>query len=218
MLELLQGRRIWLRVNVRCSSLLALFALGLSCEAVCAATAVAVKNESPASVQLGFDGGAAMTIAPRATARFSLNAGEHSAQCRFEGGYDGCNLDDRFTIGDANVTMSLRPLYRLQHAVALAQQGMLAVETRQDSIWATATLDVPGTSADCADYEAGKLGAVAKPVRTRTKLRNLSLATQNLCGEQRPVIGAAINGELLYIEPRFLTFRDRGGHLVLVRP
>ena len=123
-------------------SLLALFALGLSCEGVCAATAVAVKNDNPVSVQLGFDGAAAMTIAPRATARFSLNAGEHSAQCRFEGGYDGCNLDDRFTIGDANVSMSLRPLYRLQHAVALAQQGMLAVETRQDSTWATATLDV----------------------------------------------------------------------------
>ena len=199
-------------------SLLALLALGLSCVGVCAATTVAVKNESPASVQLGFDGGAAKTIAPRATARFSLDAGEHSAQCRFEGGYDGCNLDDRFTIGDANVNMSLRPLYRLQHAVALTQQGMLAVETRQDMIWATSTLDVPGAAGDCVDYTAGQLAAAAKHVRSRMTLRNIGLATQNLCGVPRPVIGTTINGEQLYIEPRFLTFRDSAGHPILVRP
>ena len=64
-------------------SLLAVWAPGLGCHAASAATPVLVKNDGPSAVQLGFDGGQSKTIAPRDTARFSLDAGDHSSQCRF---------------------------------------------------------------------------------------------------------------------------------------
>ena len=183
-----------------------------------AATPILVKNNGPSPVQLGFDRGPAMTIAPRGTAEFTLNPGEHSAQCRFDGNYDGCNLEELFTLGDRKgFTIDLVPVFTLQHAVSLAQQGMLDVETRRDGAWATNTLQISGTAADCANYETGRLAQVSTRVRSGMTIRNVSLATQNLCGEMRPVIAAAVNGAELYFQPNFLWFRDQAGRLILVR-
>ena len=196
--------------------LLALFGLGLSCQNVSAATVVVVKNSGPAAVQIAFDGGAATNVAPRGTARLSLNDGEHSAECRFEG-YDGCNLAERFTIeGAKELTLNLQPVFTLEHAVTLARQGTLTIETRQ-GVWATNTLDVPGTADDCADYSKGKLGAVSRTLQTRLPIRNATLATQNLCGQSSPAIGATIDGAQLYFPPRFVTFKEKSGRAVMVR-
>lgn len=198
--------------------LLALLALGLSCQSVCAATTVIVRNDGPAAVQIGFDGAAPMTVAPRATTRLTLNDGEHSAQCRFEGAYDGCNLEERFTIAGARqLSLNLRPVLTLEHAVALARQGMVKVETRRDVVWATNTPDVPGTADDCANYGAGKLGAVSQIVRSGILLSNPTMTPQNLCGERRMAVSAMIGGAQLYFHPRFLLFRDSVGRPVLVR-
>jgi hypothetical protein len=197
--------------------LVALLALALSVPSAAAATSVVVKNDGPSSVQIAFDGGQATTIAPRATARLTLDAGDHTAQCRFEGNYDGCNLDPRFTIGPANVSMSLRPVLTIQNAVALASHGALAVATRSDMSWATDALDVSGAAADCASYESGKLGAVAKRMPRGLRIRELTVAKQNLCGEEGTVIGATVNGGQVYFNPRFLIFTDGSGRPVLVR-
>jgi hypothetical protein len=197
--------------------LLALFGLGLSSQPVSAATVVVVKNNGPAAVQIAFDGAVATNVAPRGTARLSLNDGEHSAQCRFEG-YDGCNLAERFTIeGAKELTLNLQPVFALSHAIALSQQGMLSIETRQDGAWATNTLDVPGAAADCVDYSSGKLGTVSQRMRARVPIRDATLATQNLCGQPSPVIGATIDGAQLYFPLRFVTFKERSGRPVLVR-
>jgi len=197
--------------------LLALSALGLSVPSGAAATSVAVKNDGPASVQIGFDGRPATIIAPRATARLTLDAGEHSAQCRFESNYDGCNLDPHFTIGAANVSMSLRPVLTIENAVAMAQRGTLVVETRSDMSWATNSLDVSGAAGDCADYASGKLGAVSRRMPRALRIREFRIAKQTLCGEESMVIGTTVNGTELYLHPRFLLFKDGSGRPVLVR-
>src|SRR5689334_21283185 len=132
-----------------------------------AANTVTIKNSGPAPVQIAFDRGVTQTIAPRATATVTLNAGQHATQCRFEGAYDGCNIEEQFTLGDGRqFTIELRPVYTLQHAVTLAQQGALRVETRRDPVWATKAQDIPGTAAECTDYLAGKLAAMATKVRS----------------------------------------------------
>jgi hypothetical protein len=198
--------------------LLAAWAPGFGCHAASAATPVLVKNDGPSAVQLGFDGGQNKTIAPRATAQFSLDAGDHSSQCRFEGAYDGCNIEERFTLGATKgLNLALRPVLTLQHAVALAQQGMLSAQTIRDSAWATNTLELAGTAIDCADYSAGKLGAVSTRVRSGVTMGNMTLASQNLCGQRKVVVQAMVNGAPVYLEPRFLTFRDRAGHPISVR-
>ena len=199
-------------------SLPAVLALGLGCDAASAATPVLVKNDGPSAVQLGFDGGQSKTIAPRETAQFSLDAGDHSSQCRFEGAYDGCNIEERFTLGATKgLNLTLRPMLTLQHAVALAQQGMLTAQTFRDRAWATKTLELAGTAGDCADYGAGKLGAVSTPVRGGVPIGNMTLANQTLCGERKTVIQTVINGAPLYLEPRFVTFRDAAGRSVWIR-
>ena len=198
--------------------LAALLALGLGCDAASAATPVVVKNDGPTSVQFGFDGGQSKAIPPRDTAQFSLEAGEHSSQCRFEGVYDGCNIEERVTIGTTKgLNIALRPVLTLQHAVALAQQGMLSAQTIRDRAWATKTLDFPGPESDCADYSTGKLATISTPVRSGMSIRDITLANQNLCGERKAVIQAVVNGTPLYFEPRFLTFRDGAGRPVSVR-
>lgn len=198
-------------------SILGVLVLGFGQNAA-AVIPVLVKNGGPAPVQIGFDRAPATTIAPRGTAAFSLDPGQHSAQCRFEGSYDGCNLEDLFTLAERkNFTIDLRPVFTLQHAVSLAQQGMLDVQTRRDTVWATNTLDVPGTAADCTDYQRGRLAAVSTQVRSAMTIRNPTLAMQNLCGERRPVIATTIKGAQFYLQPSFLTFRDQSGRLVLVR-
>src|SRR2546430_201735 len=65
-----------------------------------AANSVVIKNSGPAAVQIGFDRGTTQAIAPRATATVTLTGGQHTAQCRFEGAYDGCNIEEQFTVGD----------------------------------------------------------------------------------------------------------------------
>src|SRR6266852_9852853 len=147
-------------------SLPAVLTLGLGCQ-VASAAPVLVKNDGPSAVQLGFDGGQSKTIAPRDTGQFSLDAGDHTSQCRFEGAYDGCNIEERFTLGAAKeLNLTLRPMLTLQHAVAMSQQGMLTAQTTRDKAWATKTLELAGTAGDCADYSAGKLGAVSMQVRS----------------------------------------------------
>ena len=198
-------------------SLPALLALGLGCHAASAAPVV-VKNEGPSAVQLGFDGGQSKTIAPRESAQFSLDAGDHSSQCRFEGAYDGCNIEERFTLGATKgLNLALRPTVTLQHAIALAQQGMITAQTIRDRAWATKTLELAGAEPDCADYGAGKLGTVSMTVRGGTPIGNMSLANQNLCGQRKAVIQTVIDGAPAYLEPRFVTFRDRAGHSVWIR-
>jgi hypothetical protein len=179
---------------------------------------VVVKNDGPAAVQIGFDNGATKTVAARAAERFTLGAGEHSAQCRYEGGYDGCNLEGSFTLADSKErTLSLRPFFTAQHAAALVQQSELIVETRPDQTWATNTRDVAGSGADCADYQAGKLAEVSRRLQGRSQLGNVTLVTQNLCGEERAAFAATVNGAQLYFPVRSVIFRDKTGRLVLVR-
>jgi len=206
-----------MRWIVRFSGTIGILLLAFS-QTPASAIPVMVKNNGPAPVQLGFDRGPATTIAPRSTAAFSLDPGQHSAQCRFDGNYDGCNLEELFTLGDRKgFAIDLLPVFTLQHAVALAQQGTLGVETRRDGAWATNTLQISGAAADCANYETGRLAQVSTRVRSGMTIRNVSLTTQNLCGEMRPVVAATVNGAQLYFQPDFLWFRDQGGHLVLVR-
>jgi hypothetical protein len=198
-------------------SLLAVWALGF-CHAASAATPVVVKNDGPSAVQLGFDGGQTKTIAPRDTAQFSLDAGDHSSQCRFEGAYDGCNIEERFTLGATKgLTLALRPMLTLQHAIMLAQQGMITAQTTRDKAWATKTLELAGAAPDCADYSAGKLATVSTSVRSGLSIGNMSLANQNLCGDRKTVIQTVINGAPLYFEPRFITFRDSAGRTIWIR-
>lgn len=183
-----------------------------------AANSLAIKNAGNTPVQIGFDGEATQTIAPRATAAFSLDAGNHSAQCHFEGGFDGCNILEQFTLGDGgHININLIPVYTLQHAVTLAQQGTLSVETRRDAVWATSPEDLAGRGADCANYEAGKLATISKRVRSSMRVDEPAFATQTLCGETRGVVAAMIGGEKLFVQPGFLIFRDRTGHPFLVR-
>ena len=183
-----------------------------------AATSVVIRNAGNSPVRIGFDRTATQDIAPHATAAFSLNAGQHTAQCKFEGAYDGCNIQEQFTTGDGpRISMDLLPIYTLQHAVALAQQGALQVETRRDTVWATKAQDLAGAGADCANYEAGKLAGISTRVRSGMSVGELALATQQLCGETRPVIAIMIGGEKMYVQPNFLIFRDRSGRPILVR-
>lgn len=192
-------------------------ALGLNCHGASAAPVV-VKNDGPSAVQLGFDGGQSKTIAPRDTAQFSLDAGDHSSQCRFEGAYDGCNIEERFTLGATKaLNLTLRPMLTLQHAIALAQQGTLSAQTIRDKAWATKTLELAGTEPDCADYAAGKLAGVSTSVRSGLSIGNMTLANQNLCGNRKTVIQTMIDGAPLYFEPRFITFRDRAGRTIWIR-
>ena len=183
-----------------------------------AANSVIIKNSGPAPVQIGFDRGATQTVVPRATAAVTLNAGQHTAQCRFEGAYDGCNIEEQFTLGDGRqFTIELRPVYTLQHAVTLAQQGALRVETRRDTVWATKAEDITGTGTECGDYEAGKLAAIATKVRSGSKVDQLAIATQRLCNEARAVVAATIGGEKIYVQPNFLIFRQPDGRPVQIR-
>ena len=199
-------------------SLPAVLALGLGCHAASAATPVLVKNNGPSPVQLGFDGGQSKTIAPRDTAQFSLDAGDHSSQCRFEGVYDGCNIEERFTLGATKgLNLTLRPMITLQRAIALAQQGMITAQTIRDKAWATKTLELAGTAPDCADYAAGKLASVSTSVPSGLSIGNMSLANQNLCGDRKIVIQTVIDGAPVYLEPRFVTFHDAAGRTVLIR-
>ena len=198
-------------------SLLAVWAPGLGCHGASAAP-VLVKNDGPSAVQLGFDGGQSKTIAPRDTAQFSLDAGDHSSQCRFEGVYDGCNIEERFTLGATKgLNLTLRPMLTLQRAIVLAQQGMLTAQTIRDTAWTTKTLELTGTAGDCADYGAGKLATISTPVRGGVSIRNMALANQTLCGERKTVIQTMINGAPAYLEPRFVTFHDGAGRTVLIR-
>jgi hypothetical protein len=198
--------------------LLALFGLAVGAQSVTAATTIVLKNNSGSSAEIGFDGAAAIKVAPRDIARMTLNDGEHSIQCRFEGLYDGCNMAERFTIeGARELTLTLAPVFALSHAVALSQAGTLSIETRQDGAWATNTLDVPGTAADCADYASGKLGAVSQAMRPRMAVRNASVAMLNLCGQPHPAIGTSLNGAQVYIPLRFVTFKERNDRTVMVR-
>src|SRR3954468_7363011 len=91
--------------------------LGLAAESAVAATDVTIRNEGPNPVQVSFDNAPATTVAPRASTRITLNDGIHVTQCRYEG-YDGCNLADDFTTGAdvARMTLTLRPVYTLEHA------------------------------------------------------------------------------------------------------
>jgi hypothetical protein len=199
-------------------SLLAVWAPGLGCHAASAATTVVVKNDGPSAVQLGFDGGQNKTIAPRDTARFSLDVGDHSSQCRFEGAYDGCNMEERFTLGATKeLNLVLRPVLTLQHAVTLVQQGTLTAQTIRDKAWATKTLELAGTTPDCADYAAGKLGTISTTVRSEMSIGNITLVNQTLCGERKTVIQTVINGAPVYLDPRFITFRDGAGRSVWIR-
>lgn len=194
-----------------------ILALGFA-QSAAAANSLAIKNIGSTPVQIGFDGGNAQTIAPRATVAVSLNAGDHTAQCRFEGGFDGCNILEQFTLGDgAHVNIGLQPVYTLQHAVTLARQGALRVETRRDAVWATSPESIAGRGADCANYEAGKLATISKRVRSGMRIDEPGFATQTLCGETRGVVAATIGGEKLFVQPGFLIFSDHAGHPFLVR-
>ena len=190
----------------------------MSAQSVAAATMIVLKNNSAASAEIGFDGAAAIKVAPRDTARLTLIDAEHSIRCRFEGLYDGCNIADRFIIeGARELTLTLVPVFALAHAVALSQAGMLSIETRQDEAWATNTLDVPGTAGDCGDYSNGKLGAVSTSMRPRMPVRNATVAMLNLCGQAHPAIGTTVGGTQVYIPLRFVTFKERYDRVVMVR-
>ena len=197
--------------------LMALLVIGMSASAACAATTVSIKNNGPIAVQIAFDGMAPIIVAARGSARLSLNDGEHSAQCRFEG-YDGCNMADRFTIeGAREMILNLVPIYTAEHAVALAGQGKLSMETRPD-VWATTTLDVQGAAEECLDFSAGKLASVSRRMQARVAIRNATVATQNLCGRPNAVIGTMMEGAQVYFPLRFVLFKESNGRPVLVRP
>jgi hypothetical protein len=197
--------------------LLVLCGISLATERASAATQVTIRNEGPSAVQLSFDNGQPVTIASRESTRVNLNDGIHVTQCRFEA-YDGCNLADDFTTtADVpRMTLTLRPVYTLEHAVALVGQGTLLAETRPD-VWSTGTLDVAGPAADCLGYDSGKLGALSKRQAARISLRDMKLAMQNLCGSQLQVIGVTVNGAQAYFHPRFVMFKEKNGRPVLVR-
>lgn len=183
-----------------------------------AANSLSIRNAGSTPVQVGFDGGPTQTIAPSATAAFSLDSGNHTAQCRFDGGFDRCNIEEQFTLGgDGRIKLTLLPVYSLQHAVALAQQGALSIETRRDPVWATTPEDLAGRGADCTDYEAGKLATISKRVRSGMRVDQPAFATQTLCGDTRGVVAVMIAGEKLYLQPGFLVFRDQTGRAFLVQ-
>ena len=196
---------------------LALALCGFTAGSAFAATDVTIRNEGPNAVQVSFDNGQPVTIARGDSTRVTLNDGVHVTQCRYEG-YDGCNLADDFTTSAEvkRMTLTLRPVYTLEHAVALVGQGTLLLETRPD-VWSTSTLDVAGLAADCFGFDSGKLGAVSKRQPNRISLRDAKLAKQNLCGSEFDVIGATVNGAQAYFHPRFVTFKEKNGRPVLVR-
>src|SRR4051812_34018830 len=136
----------------------ALLALIFTCHAASAATLVKIKNSGYSDVRIAFDGGQAIMVAPGSVAQATLNPGDHTADCHFDGSYDGCNLVTNFTLGEPKeLELNLRPTLTLQHAVQLTQAGMMRAETSRDIAWATNTLDVQGGASDCADYNSGKL-------------------------------------------------------------
>jgi hypothetical protein len=183
-----------------------------------AANTVIIKNTGPAPVQIGFDRTAAQTIAPRASATLTLNPGQHTAQCRYEGAYDGCNIQDQFALGDGRkFTMELHPVYTLKHAIELAQQGALRVETRRDTVWATKAQDVAGAAEDCANYQSGKLAEITTKLRSGMVFDSVAVATQHLCEEARPVVSATVDGAQIYVQPNFVIFREASGRAVAVR-
>lgn len=190
---------------------------GLAAGSALAATDVTIRNEGPSPVQVSFDNAQPVSVARGDSTRLTLNDGIHVTQCRFEG-YDGCNLADDFTTTAEvkRMTLTLRPVYTLEHAVALVGQGTLVVEA-QPNVWSTSTLEVAGAAADCLGYDSGKLGAVSKRVAMRVSLRDAKLARQNLCGSELQVIGATVNGAQAYFHPRFVTFKEKSGRPVLVR-
>jgi hypothetical protein len=191
-------------------------ALGLASTAS-AATSVKIKNSGHSDVRIAFDNGQALTIAPGSTAQTMLNPGDHSADCHFDGSYDGCNLATNFTLGDPKeLELILRPTLTLQHAITLAQQGTMRAETHRDGAWMTNTLEVQGSGADCADYKTGKLATVSKLLRSRVSIDKINAATRNFCGDSRTVIGTEIGGAPAYLEPRFVIFRDDRGRQILV--
>jgi hypothetical protein len=193
-------------------------ALTCTTTAFCATTVV-IKNAGRETVQLGFDQGAPQKIGSHETATFALNAGPHTAQCRFDGAYDGCNIEQQFTLADRQrVNLELQPVYTLQHAVTLAGQGALKVQTRRDAVWATKAQDLTGAGGECASYESGKLASISTKIASGMPVDGLALATQQLCGEARPVISTTIGGEKMFVQPDFLIFRDGAGHPILVRP
>jgi len=194
----------------------ALLALSFACGAATAAT-VKIKNSGYSDVRIAFDRGQAITVAPGSTTQTTLNAGDHAADCRFDGTYDGCNLAANFTLGDVKeLELNLRPTLTLEHAVTLTKDGTMRAETGRDYVWATNTLDVQGSAADCADYSTGKLAPVSTRVKGRRSVGNLSVTTRTLCGEPKAVVGVALDGAQLYFEPRFLIFRDSRGRQILV--
>lgn len=219
-IQLKRGTRLPMTWNssVRMPALLlALCGGSLVAESASAATEVTLRNEGPNAVQVTFDNAQPVTIAPRDSTRVNLNDGVHFTKCQYAG-YDGCNLADDFTTTAEvkRMTLTLRPVYTLEHAVALVGQGTLVLETRGD-VWSTSTLDVAGAAADCLAYDSGKLGAVSKPQTVRITLRDPMLAMQNLCGSQQQVIGATVNGAQAYFHPRFVMFKEKNGRSVLVR-
>jgi hypothetical protein len=205
-----------LQTQSKAKPILLAFGLALSCQSAFAATMIVVKNNGPVGVQIGFDSAATTNIAPRETARLSLNDGDHTAQCRYEG-YDGCNLAGSFTTeGVKELTLNLQPVFTLEHAVALVGQGMLSLETRPD-VWATTTQDVAGALEDCSDYTRGKLNAVLRRVRARSSIRNATLVMQNLCGRPTSGVAATIDGTQLYFPLRSVMFKEKSGRPVLVQ-
>lgn len=197
-----------------------LLTLCMSCVAgppAFAATEVTLKNEGPAPVQVSFDNGSPVTIARRDSLRVTLGDGLHVTQCRYDG-YDGCNLANDFTTtADVpRMTLTLLPVYMLEHAVALVGQGTLSAETRPDG-WSISTLDVAGAATECLAYDSGKLAAFSKRQVGRISLRDAKLATQNLCGSEHQVIGVTLNGAPAYFHPRFVAFKEKNGKPVLVR-
>jgi hypothetical protein len=196
--------------------LLVLIGLGLSSNAAFAATAITVKNNGPVAVQIGFDSAPVVTVAPRSEARLSLNDGDHTAQCRYEG-YDGCNLAERFTIeGAHDMTLNLQPVLTPERAIAMAAQGTLSVETRPN-VWAVTALNVSGAAEECLDYAQGKMAAVSRNMRNRVTIRNVTLATQNLCGRTSPAVATMLDGAQVYFPLRFVLFKEKSGRPVLIR-
>jgi hypothetical protein len=195
-----------------------LLALGVA-SAASAATIVKIRNASFSDVRIAFDNGQPLTLAPGSSGQTMLDPGDHSVDCRFDGSYDGCNLANRFTLGDPKtLELTLRPTLTLEHAIALTKEGTMRAETGRDFAWATSTLEVPGTGTDCVDYSAGRLAPVSRRIKGRMAVENLSIATRTLCGEPKTVVGTAVDGAPLYLDPRYLVFRDARGRQILVTP
>jgi hypothetical protein len=59
--------------------------------------------------------------------------------------------------------------------------------------------------------------AVSRNVRNRMTIRNVTLATQNLCGRTSPAIGTTLDGAQVYFPLRFVLFKEKSGRAVLIR-